>query len=430
MPTKKYWGVPFGDALAPLAIHDFRFLLLSNFLWWQARWMEAIVTGWLVLELTDSAWQVALMGFYRSIPMLFVGIFAGPIIDRFGRRPCIRAAQTGNFAISVAVALLLWTDRLELWHLSVAALLMGTIWSLDWPARRTLVPDLVGKSHTMDAMILENVAQNVSRIFGPFASGVFIATLGASGSYALLAGVSGLALVALLGMTDRSLPQQALPGRSPWVQMREGLQYAQRNQPIKGVMVMTLIMNVLAFPYMDLLPIFARDILMQGPLGLGILGASVGIGSMLGLVLIQRLRTVISTGWLFMGGSLMLCLLLLAFAASTSFPLSLVLLACIGLGQACFSVMQSSIVLLSASDEMRSRVMGSLTLFIGAGPLGRLQIGALAEYFGTPMAVSLQSGVAALSIVWVMQAFPALRQQGMPESRKALQPSRQGMPGD
>jgi hypothetical protein len=151
---------------------------------------------------------------------------------------------------------------------------------------------------------------------------------------------------------------------------------------------------------------------------------------MIGLFLIQRLRAVISSGWLFLSGSLMLCLLLIAFAASTSFPLSLIRLACVGLGQACFSVMQSSILLLSASDEMRSRVMGSLTLFIGAGPLGRLQTGALAEYLGTPMAVSLQSSAAALFIIWMMQAFPELRQQGMPPGRKVLQPSRQGIPGD
>jgi MFS family permease len=430
MPAAKSQAISFRDTLAPLAIRDFRFLLTSNFLWWQARWMEAIVTGWLVLELTNSAWQVALMGFYRSIPMLFVGIFAGPLIDRFGRRPCARAAQTGNFLISAVVVLLLWSDRLEVWHLAVAALLMGTVWSLDWPARRSLIPDLVGKEHTVDAMILENVAQNVSRIFGPFASGAFIAAFGAVGSYALLTGISALALLALLGMTDRPLPQNALPSSSPWTQMREGLQYAQRSQPIMGVMLMTLIMNMLAFPYLDLLPIFARDVLMQGPLGLGVLGASVGVGSVVGLFALQRLRTVFSNGWLFLGGSLMLCLLLIAFAASTSFVLSLILLACVGLGRACFGVMQSSIMLLAASDEMRSRAMGSLTLFIGIGPLGRLKIGALAENFGAPMAVTLQSSMAALAVIWVMWAFPDLRRQGMPAARGALQPSRGGAPAD
>jgi predicted MFS family arabinose efflux permease len=229
-----------------------------------------------------------------------------------------------------------------------------------------------------------------------------------------LAVISGLALIALLGMSQRALPQTALPSRSPWTQMREGMSYMRHHQVILGVMLITLIMNALAFPYVELLPVFARDILHRGPVGLGLLGASTGVGSFVGLWAIHRLRNTVSNGWIFLGGSFSLCIVLIGFAFSTEFPLSLVLLMLSGLGQASFGVMQSSIILLSSSDEMRSRTMGLLTLFIGMGPFGRLQIGALAESFGTPFAVGLQSGMGALAVAIVAILLPELRHHGTP----------------
>jgi len=268
---------------APLSIVNFRYLLASNFLWWQARWMESIVVGWLVLELTDSAWEVALVAFYRSIPFLLVGVFAGPIIDRYGRRNCILVAQGINFSISATVALLLWLDALAYWHIVTAALLMGTVWSIDWPARRSLIPDLVDKELTVDSMILEGMGQNVSRIVGPFASGALLATFGVTGSYIALAVTAGLAWLALLGLVNKEIPRTHMPdGRSPWHQIREGLRYTSQNQALLGVTIMTLIINMLVLTYIDLLPVFARDVLGQGPLGLGLLSAGGGLGAFIG----------------------------------------------------------------------------------------------------------------------------------------------------
>ena len=404
---------------APLANVDYRLLLTSNFLWWQARWMEMIITGWLVLELTDSAWQVALIGFYRSIPFLLVGPFSGPIIDRFGRRNCILVAQSVNFSISATIATLLWLDQLAIWHIIVGAVLMGVVWAVDWPARRSLIPDLVGKSQTVDGMMLEQMGQTASRIFGPFAGGAFIAAFGATGSYTFLAGTSACALLALLGITKQPIPRDAMPdASSPWVRIRDGFQYIRRNQSLRGVLAITVIMNALTFPYMELLPVFARDILDQGPLGLGLLGASNGIGAVIGLIFINRTRHILGNGWIMIGGTFLQSLLIIAFANSTLFPLSVALLICSGIGQSCFGVMQTSIMILSSSDEMRSRAMGTLVLGIGMGPFGRLQIGALAEGFGAALAVGLHGSVAAIAIVVVALLLPEFRVQGMTQGAK------------
>lgn len=402
-------------AWSTLAIVDFRRLALSNFLWWQANLMEQVVLGWLVLELTDSAWLVALAGFARSAPYLLSGFISGLVIDRFGRRKIILAAQMCNTLIYFAIAALLWLDQLALWHLIAGALIAGAAWSLDWPARRALVPDLVGKERTIDAMIVENFVQNFSRILGPFAGGTLIALIGAQGCYWVLTLISTLTLLMLRGLAQQPIARTALPvRRAPWATVKEGLQYVRSSEPILAVLLITAVMNMLAFPYMTLLPVFARDVLNQGPVGLGILGAGNGIGAFLGLLVINQWRHRINPGWIFGIGSCFQAVALLFFANSTFFGLSLALLIGSGLGQACFSTMQSSIILLSASDEMRSRAMGTLVLAIGAGPLGRLQAGALAEGLGAPLAVTVQTILAALLVGAVILKLPGLRRSVAP----------------
>ena len=174
-------------------------------------------------------------------------------------------------------------------------------------------------------------------------------------------------------------------------------------------MLITVAMNNLVFPYMALLPVFARDILGQGPIGLGILGAGHGVGTLLGLFVVIRVRYSWKPTWIFAIGSFLQSMGLLAFAISSSFPLSVLLLCLSGIAQSSFGVMQSTIVLVSATDEMRARSMGTLNFAIGAGSLGRIQIGALASAFGAPWALGLTCGASALLILAITAALPSFR---------------------
>jgi MFS family permease len=279
----------FRGILSPLNLPDFRRLITSNFLWWGTRFMELTIVGWLVLELTNSPWLVAVIGFYRSAPFIFAGFVSGPIIDHLGRRRTIVWAQGVNVVVSSGIAVLIWFDWLAYWHLAVGSLILGASWALDWPARRALMPDLVGKGRTVDALLLENIGQNLSRIIGPFAGGSLIASVSPGGAYTVLAGVAGLSFLLLLRLSNDPVPRRHQPGRiSAWQDTLEGLRYIRQSQPILGTLLITMVMNFLAFPYMTVLPVFARDVLNQGPVGLGILGASSGLGAFLGFLVIAR----------------------------------------------------------------------------------------------------------------------------------------------
>lgn len=396
------------DLLVPLAIADYRRLVGSNTLWWQTLQMEMVVMGWLVLELTDSAWSVALVGFFRTAPMIPAGFLVGSITDRFGRRPVIIGCQSVNALMYGLIVLLLATDMLALWHLAAISFVLGLAWAIDFPTRRALLPDLVGKRLILDALLLESFAGGISRIVGPFLAGIIIVYLGALGCFLILTLLSVLALALLHTLTQIEIPRTVTPNASTWSNILAGFRYVRHNEPILAVVLITLFMNLLIFPYMSLLPIFARDILQQGPEGLGFLGSATGIGSFLGLLLINHLRRRIHNGAIYAIGSLFQCLGLLAFATSTLYSLSWCLLLLAGIGQSCFALMQSSIVLMTASDEMRDRAMGTVMIGIGVDPIGRLQTGFLAENFGAPSALGLQAGLSALLVAGVALLLPHL----------------------
>ncbi|MCB9150425.1 MAG: MFS transporter [Caldilineaceae bacterium] len=398
------------QSLSPLAIPDFRRMLLGNVFWWQSFYMEQVVMGWLVLELTNSPWLVSVVSFCRSLPLLLVGTFGGLIIDRFGRRSVIVAAQTVNLCAYLSMALLLWSGRIQLWHMMLLAFCLGTAWAMDWPARRALLPDLVGKSRTVDSMLIDSFLTGIARIIGPSIAGAVIASWGAAGCYSVMAMLSLSALLVLQTLQKQPIPRDTMrPTAPPWTLIGHGLRYVRQNQTLLAVILITLVMNLWIFPYMTLLSVFARDVLQQGPLGLGLMSTASGVGAFLGLMLINVVRRRVGNGWIYGLGSLWMCLMLFGFALSKVYGLSLVLLFCTGMGISCFGTMQSAIILITASDEMRSRVMGLLVLAIGADPLGQLQIGFWAERLGAPFALTLQTSLAALAIGLIILLMPGLR---------------------
>ena len=372
-------------------------------------WMEMLIVGWLGLELTDSAWWVSVLGFYRSIPLLLIGPWGALVTDRFPRRRLLSVFQGLGATASLLVLFAFLNGSLTYVQLALFSFIQGVIWALDWPTRRAIIPDLVGRERVVDALVLENAIQNMTRILGPISGGVALELLGVGGGLALLSALGFGCFLLLLGITSRSQAPSVTGGfRTVVDTTRQGWKFVRGNRKIWGVFLITIFMNVWAFPYMNLLPVFARDILGQGPVGLGWLGAAHGLGATAGLLIIHWGRKWLSNEWLFSGGSLLLSFGLVLFSTSTSYHLSLLLLFISGLGQAGFSIMQSSIILVESTDDMRSRAMGALVLAIGVGPLGRLQSGSMAEALTVSWAVgsmAFMSLIATLGTIGYLKGF-------------------------
>jgi predicted MFS family arabinose efflux permease len=261
-------------------------------------------------------------------------------------------------------------------------------------------------------MALDHVGMDGAKIVGPILGGLLWPIIGAGGCLLILSG--GYLVNFCLYLRLPSAPPPP-PSGSPRVlrNLIEGLAYVFRTPVILGVLAVTAVMNLLGFPYQHMVPVVGRQVLGLGPLLTGLLLAADGLGALIGSLIVASLGDVRGKGRLFVVGSILLMVAVLLFSLSRWYLLAFGLLFIGGAGAACFATMQSSLVLSSASDSMRGRAMGALSLAIGFGPLGALQIGALASAWGAPLAVTVSagSGVLLLAIVfWKATALwrPAL----------------------
>ncbi|HET6317499.1 MAG TPA: MFS transporter, partial [Chloroflexota bacterium] len=279
----------------------------------------------------------------------------------------------------------------------------------DWPTRRSLIPDLVGKKElTINAIALEAVSMNITRIIGPLVAGALIAYVSPAAAFAVMTVLYALEIV-LLKIMPLAIHAQHVASGPMLRYLRDGLSRLARNQVIVGVLLISAFMNILVFPYQQLLPVFARDVLYVDAVGLGVLGAASGIGSLVGAMAIASAGRVPRSGLFFWVGSCLMSVAVAAFAMASSFPMAVALIALAGLGQSAFASLQSTLVLGSASDQLRGRAMGALTLAIGSAPLGTLEIGAVTILLGAPLAVALNASACGALVAATALRLPRFR---------------------
>lgn len=375
--------------------------------WYSARWMDLFVLQWQVLVMTDSAFHVSLVGFYRMAPMFVFGLLTGVLADRLDRRALLLAAQLWNGVASAAIGVLILTGHLALWHLAVLVTALGFSWALDLPSRRSYIYEMVGPRRVVNAMALDHVGMDGAKIVGPILGGLLWPVVGAGGCLLILS--AGYLVNFWLYRRLPSAPPPR-PSGSPRVlrNLMDGLAYVFRTPVILGVVAVTAVMNLLGFPYQHMVPVVGRHVLELGPLLTGLLLAADGLGALTGSLVVASLGEVRQKGRLFVAGSVLMMTAVLLFSLSRWYLLAVGLLFMVGAGTACFATMQSSLVLTSASDAMRGRAMGALMLAIGFGPLGALLIGALASVWDAPRAVTVFAGSGVLLLGCVFWKATAL----------------------
>lgn len=393
---------------SPLADSGYRRLLISTALWWSARWMETVVLGWLVLQWTNSAWSVALVGFFRVAPMPVLGLLGGAIADRYERRRLVVVAQCLNFTVTLVMVACLFTDRLSLPIVYAATFMMGVGWSIDWPARRSLMMDLVGFRLLHRATVLDTGVLFGMKIVGPVLGGALFTPFGPLGCFIILAGIYFVEIVLLASIRPTAAKTSKQSVGQILTNLKLGFQYVATSQVILATLAITFFMNLLGFPYQYIVPVIARDTLGVGPEQLGLLVAADALGTLLGAVGLTILGNR-RPGWVYIGGSVGLGVFLLLFSLSHWYWLSLVLLLCAGVGVAGFATNQSTIILASVPEDMRGRAMGVLTACIGTLPAGVLLLGALSERAGAQIGVLVMAGLCTVLVLGTTAIAPKLR---------------------
>ncbi len=406
--TAWYARVP---TLRSLTQRDWRILWLAGHLWHLAFWMDLLVLGWLVLELTGSPFFVSLIGTFRLLPLGLTGFLFGSLGDRFSKHRILITAQVVNTSATVGLTAVLMLGTVHLWHLYLTALVTGTGWAADFPVRRALIRDLVTEDSVVNAVALDAASLTGMSMVGRFIGGGLLALGGAGGAYLFLSLCYVVGLAMLLRVAASPPDTVAQPRHDSVLGgIREGLLYGWQTPVIRSVLLVTVFFNLLVAPYLQLTPIFARDILGVGPALLGLMSGMDGMGSLLGsMVLASFGPNLRRLGVVFLAGTLGVTVSILLFSASTVYLLSLAALFFAGIGVSGFASMQIGIIVSAARPDMRGRAMGSITLAIAAMPLGMTYMGLLADRFGAPVAVGANATACLVLLLVIVAVQPVLR---------------------
>jgi MFS family permease len=364
------------------------------------QWMDQMTRGWLMYEITGSALELGLATALRGLPLLFFGILAGAVADRSNRKSQLIVAQVTNAILNVILATLVLLHRVQPWHVYVTGFLAGTVQAFQQPARQTLISDIVGARHLMNALALNSMALNVARALGPAAAGLLIAFIGAHGSYYTQAAMFMLATLWTVQMAipERS-PESAAARREPFMRsIVAGLAFVVQDRDIRTLMILAHGPLTLGMPYMSLMPIFAKDVLHGGAQLQGFLLTIIGLGSVLGALGVASIGRRYSYGHSVVVGALAFGITLFGFASARDLMLSSICAFGVGVCVVVYQTQNQTLLQLLAPREMRGRVMSIFLLNRGMVPLGTFVGGVLAEHLGGPLALQIMS-LAVLGVV-------------------------------
>lgn len=400
---RRGWRLPWFDSA------DFWRLWYVGLIVFVVRWLETVAVGVFAYQETGSAFVVAMLTMLRLLPMGLLGVYLGAAAEQVQRRTALILVVLLMLANSAVLALIAHAGQLQVWHLALASFLNGVGWATDNPVRRVMLGEVAGSERMGTAMAVDVGSNNASRMVGPTIGGLILAALGIQGVFALSVLLYLTAVAAAVSVRYRNRTPAA-GGAPVLARMAEGLRLVRRDRKLIGILVVTVIYNVFGWPFTSMIPVVGQDRLHLGAEGIGILASMDGIGAFAGAILMAWLVRPRLYATAYVGGVALYMVMLTVFALVPNAPLAGFALLLTGLGGAGFSIMQATLVYLASPPEMRSRMLGVLSVCIGVGPVGFLHLGWLADLIGAPWATAASGveGLIALALTrrWWRHAGP------------------------
>jgi len=386
---------------------NYRLLWGTNVITLSGYWILLTAQGWLVLQLTDSAFWVGLIAFIMGIPALFLSPFGGVYADRFDRRKLMLAGQGLSGILILALAALTSTGIIAIWHIVVISVLLAIVWAFTDPAYSAVIPSLVPPEDLMNAVAINSISGRASRSIGPAIAGALMALVAVGGALygAGIAFLIGLPLVFSMRLPPMVIGKRASTGAT----LREGLRYIRNNTITLTVLLIVASVSLFALPYLSLMPVFARDVLGAGEAGYSLLMTVTGVGGLLGALAAAILGDFKRKGRLLIVTALTFTLTLIPFSVSKSFHAALVLAIIMGCANGLFYTVAAVLLLSSVSDQFRGRVMGLNAVTWYLPSVGSLVVGAASDWIGLPVTLVFGALICVGLILGVALRRPALR---------------------
>jgi len=385
-------------------------------------WIQAIAQSWLIFQLTHSAFLLGFVGFLTSIPVFFLALFGGVLADRLNKRNILIATQIIFMLLTFLFAILTQTKIITPFLIMIFAVLDGIVMAFDAPSRQAVVVELVGREHLMNAISLNSVAFNSSRIIGPALAGILIALVGMSGCF-YINGISFLAMIIALFLiklnnnnnnnnnnSNSNNNNSVVKNNHAIKDIKDGLSFVKNNRLIMALITTVGVVSLFGVSYAILMPIFANDILHVGVKGLALLMSCSGFGALLAALLLARLGDFNYKGKFLILSSLVFSVSLILFSLSKVYIFSLIALMFVGGSSVSAIALINTLLQSKVPDAFRGRVMGVFMLtFAGIMPFGNLISGWLAHALGVCTTVMISGIICFVFFIIINIIYPEIK---------------------
>ena len=411
-----------------LRVANFRWYFISMLSVFGAMNMQMLVRGFVVFQLTGSYVALGTISLANAVPGLLLSLPGGVVADRIPKKLIQQIGNALNAVNTIAIAVLILFGMLRYEHLIANAIIQGVIQALMMPARQSMIPDIVLPRHVMNAVALNNVGMNISRMFMPALGGFILAATAAEGGEGVSSGaslvffiMSGLYLLSVLTLVrvpskpivippEERIVMPARGGHGGAARVNrpnsgigvgdlwDGIKYMVRDRTIGLILLTNFLMVLCSMPYMMMLPGFVSDVL-HGHAGMqGALMSASSVGSLAAALIIASLPSR-KRGQILIWGALLLGLALIAFSASHWFWLTMPIMVFIGIGQSTRMALSNVLVQAYADDHYRGRVMSIYMMEMSLVQIGTFFVGLLAAAIGIQWALGIMSAaLVALSL--------------------------------
>jgi len=380
---------------------DFRFLWISDICNSLAEQMEFVVLSWFVLIETDSPFWVGVFVSLRFAGTLFAP-FYGVLADRYNRKYIFLGVRTSFIILSAIILYVSLTDGLEIWHTFVLVSIFGCARAFDGVMRETVLADLVQKEGLGNAAALTRMARDVTQMLGPIIGGFMLSQYDMNYSYSIIVIIYSLAVISGY-MIKHPVRCSATSSRSILRDMSQSLTYIVNHRLLLALLSIYVVLNGTAFTTNHgLMTIFSLEVLETGSTGLGILLGTYSAGALVGSISVAILPNIQRPGKVFMIGTWIWYIMILAVSQVIWFGASLPLFALAGFSQSVVMVMLTILILTESGEGYRGSVMGVRHLAVYGLPIGMFISGSLAGIGGAPLALIINS-LTGMLIIFLMQ---------------------------
>jgi MFS family permease len=404
-------------SLGALRHRNFRLFVGGQFVSLIGTWMQQVALGWVVLEMTNSPFQVGLVSTLSALPVLLFTLYGGVVADRRNKHRLVLLLQTAMLIEALALAVLTDTGQITLLWIQVLAVIAGLLAAFEIPARQAFVVEMVGKDDLFTAVAINSTVFNATRVIGPALAGLLLAVAGAAVCFYVNA-VSYLAVVAgLMAMrVAGGKPAGGPVGQGDLSALWEGVRYMIDTPLQRMLTILTTSFSILGFAFVSMLPVFARDVLDTGSTGYGAMMSAVGVGAALGAIgaavwgrRVERERWILPCAIAF-------AVTLIGAGLAPTLGVAVVLLALVGFAWVLMAVFVNSTLQITSPDALRGRVMGFYSfMVVGLAPFGSFQMGYVSEHFGARTAFVAGGAACAIVAVWAWLR-PGSPGRGIPAS--------------